>query len=32
MAEKNSSLEEQTTDMQLALADVYEQVLGLTTN
>ena len=31
-AEKNSSLEEQTTDMQLALADVYEQVLGLTTN
>lgn len=32
MAEKNSSLEEQTIDMQLALADVYEQVLGLTTN
>lgn len=32
MTEKNSSLEEQTTDMQLALADVYEQVLGLTTN
>lgn len=32
MAEKNSSLEEQATDMQLALADVYEQMLGLATN
>lgn len=32
MSEKNSSLEEQATDMQLALADVYEQMLGLTTN
>lgn len=29
MAEKNSSLEEQATDLQLALADVYEQMLGL---
>ena len=27
--EKNSSLEEQATDLQLALADVYEQMLGL---
>lgn len=26
MAEKNSSLEEQVTDLQLALADVYEQM------
>lgn len=32
MAEKNSSLEEQATDLQLALADVYEQVLGLSAN
>ena len=32
MAEKNSSLEEQATDMQLALADVYEQMLGLSAN
>lgn len=29
IAEKNSSLEEQATDLQLALADVYEQMLGL---
>mgnify|MGYP003201297207 FL=1 len=29
MSEKNSSLEEQATDLQLALADVYEQMLGL---
>lgn len=32
MAEKNSSLEEQATDLQLALADVYEQMLGLSAN
>ena len=31
-AEKNSSLEEQATDLQLALADVYEQMLGLSAN
>lgn len=29
MAQKNSSLEEEATQMQLALADVYEQMLGL---
>lgn len=28
MAEKNSSLEEQTTDLQLALAEVYEQIIS----
>lgn len=30
MAEKNSSLEEQATEMQLALTDVYEQMLNIT--
>lgn len=29
LSEKNSSLEEETTNLQLALTEVYEQMLGM---